>query len=159
MHTPRWATEPTSGAGATRHGGRAKRPGIPALYLSLEPETAVREYQASSLLPPGTLVSYLVRVEPVVDFTGGYAPGSWSPLWEDFACDWRELWFNHAVEPPSWVLADEVLAAGAKGIMFASTVARGGSNVVLYTDLLTVNDKLDVHDPSGALPRNQDSWR
>lgn len=160
MHTPKWATEPTSGAGAARHGGRANRPGTPALYLSLEPETALREYQqTSSLLPPGTMVSYLLHVEPVVDFTAGYERGTWSPLWEDFACNWRELWFNRAIEPPSWVLADEVMAAGAKGIMFASTVARGGSNVVLYTELLTEDDKLDVHDPSGALPRNQDSWR
>ena len=28
MHTPKWATAPTSGAGAATHGGRANRPGI-----------------------------------------------------------------------------------------------------------------------------------
>ena len=39
MHTPRWATAPTSGAGAAAHGGRANRPGTPALYIALEPET------------------------------------------------------------------------------------------------------------------------
>lgn len=47
----------------------------------------------------------------------------WSPLWEEFYCDWRELWFNQRVEPPSWVLADEALAAGAKGILFGSRIA------------------------------------
>ncbi len=36
MHTPRWATAPTSGAGAAAHGGRANRPGVSALYLALE---------------------------------------------------------------------------------------------------------------------------
>ena len=49
MHTPRWATAPTSGAGAATH-GRANRPGIAALYLSLEPETATRECQQLSPL-------------------------------------------------------------------------------------------------------------
>lgn len=44
MHSPRWATAPTSGAGAT-HGGRANRSDVQALYLALEAETAVREYQ------------------------------------------------------------------------------------------------------------------
>ena len=75
MHTPRWATAPTSGAGAAAHGGRANRPGVSALYLTLEPETAVREYQQlSPLMPPGTLVSYTVRLAPVVDFRAGYDP-------------------------------------------------------------------------------------
>lgn len=114
MHTPRWATASTSGAGAAAHGGRANRPGVAALYLALESETAVREYQQlSPLMPPGTMVSYTVRLAPVVDFRAGYDSSRWSDLWEEFHCDWRELWFNQRVEPPSWVLADETLAAGA----------------------------------------------
>jgi RES domain-containing protein len=112
-HTPRWATAPTSGAGAAAHGGRANRPGTPALYLALEAQTAVREYQQlSTLMPPGTLVGYTVRLAPVLDFRGGYNPAEWSGLWEESQCDWRELWFNRRVEPPSWVLADDALAAG-----------------------------------------------
>jgi hypothetical protein len=108
MHTPRWATAPTGGAGAAAHGGRANRPGTPALYLALEPETAVREYQQlSPLMPPGTLVSYSVRLAPLVDFRAGYDSSRWSDLWEEFHFYWRELWFDRRVEPPSWVLADE----------------------------------------------------
>jgi RES domain-containing protein len=119
MHTPKWAVTPTSGAGAAAYGGRANRPGIAALYLSLDSETAVREYQqVSMLLPPGTLVSYHVTATPIVDFRHGYHPAQWSPLWEEFFCDLRKLWFNQRVEPPSWVLADEAVAAGAKGILF-----------------------------------------
>ena len=95
MHTPRWAMAPTSGAGAAAHGGRANRPGIAALYLSLDSETAIREYQQlSTLMPPGTLVSYAVRVHPVVDFRVGYEAARWPALWEEFHCDWRDLWFN-----------------------------------------------------------------
>jgi RES domain-containing protein len=160
MHAPRWATTPTSGAGAAEHGGRANRPGVPALYLALEPETAVREYQQlSRLLPPGTLVRYTVRLAPVVDFRAGYEPTRWHDLWEEFYCDWRDLWFNHGVEPPSWVLADETLAIGAKGILFESRLAAGGTNLVVFSENLAADDTLQVYDPAGALPKNQDSWR
>ena len=160
MHTPRWATSPTSGAGAAAHGGRANRPGTSALYLALEPDTAIREYQQlSPLMPPGTLVSYTVHIASVADFRAGYESGRWSDLWEEFHCDWRELWFNQRVEPPSWVLAEEALAAGAKGIVFASKLAAGGLNLVVYNEMLAADDTLQVYDPTGALPKNQDSWR
>jgi RES domain-containing protein len=160
MHTPRWATAPTSGEGAAAHGGRANRPGVSALYLALEAETAVREYQQlSPLMPPGTLVSYTVRLAPVVDFRAGYDPSRWPDLWEEFHCDWRELWFNQRVEPPSWVLADETLGAGAKGILFGSGLAPGGTNLVVFNDMVAMDDTLQVYDPTGALPKNQDSWR
>ncbi|MEZ0606016.1 RES domain-containing protein [Paraburkholderia sp. IW21] len=90
MHVPKWAVAPTSGAGAGRHGGRVNRIGLNALYLALDVQTAVSEYQQiSPLMPPGTLVSYQVTADPVVDFTGGYQSGVWSPLWEEFYCDWR----------------------------------------------------------------------
>ncbi|WP_186067565.1 RES family NAD+ phosphorylase [Burkholderia gladioli] len=155
MHVPKWAVAPTSGAGAARAGGRANRIGTSALYLALE----VAEYQQlSPLLPPGTLVSYRVTATPVVDFTSGYRPGLWPPLWESFFCDWRRDWFNARIEPPSWVLGDEAIAAGAKGILFRSTQAAGGSNLVLFVDQLGEGDRLDVNDPAGALPRNQVSW-
>ena len=101
MHTPRWATKPTSGEGAATDGGRANRPGVATLYLSLESNTAIREYQQlSPLVPPGTLVSYTVMLTRVVDFRGGFVAGTWSSLWEEFFCDWRNLWFNQRVEPP-----------------------------------------------------------
>lgn len=48
MHTPKWAVTPTSGAGAAAHGGRANRPGVTALYLALDIDTAIKEYQQVS---------------------------------------------------------------------------------------------------------------
>jgi RES domain-containing protein len=80
-HAPKWGTAATSGAGAVVHGGRANRPGIRALYLALEFDTAVREYQQlSSLMPPGTLVSYTVHVVPVADFRADYSSEHWTEL-------------------------------------------------------------------------------
>ena len=43
MHVPRWASLPLSGEGAAKHGGRANRPGVAALYLALEAPTALAE--------------------------------------------------------------------------------------------------------------------
>lgn len=51
------------------------------------------------------------------------------------------------------------MAAGANGIMFASAIACDESQVALYTELRTENDKLDVNDPSGTLPRYNDPRR
>ncbi|SAK93346.1 RES domain protein [Caballeronia temeraria] len=159
MHVPRWAVAPTSGAGAGTHGGRANRVGLNALYLALDHDTAIREYQQlSSLMPPGTLVSYNLTAAPIVDFTGGYESGKWSPLWEDFYCDWRHCWFNERIEPPSWILGDEVVASGAKGILFKSRLKPDGTNLVLYTERLDSTDHFDVYDPHNALPKNQSSW-
>jgi len=159
MHTPRWAVAPTSGAGAADHGGRANRPGMAALYLALDAQTAIDEYrQVSMLLPPGTLVSYQVTADPILDFRAGFARAHWSALWEEFFCDWRELWFDRHIEPPSWVLGDETIATGAKGILFASQARPGGTNLVLYNDLLGPGDVIDVYDPANELLKNQQSW-
>lgn len=145
--------------GAATHGGRVNRPGVEALYLALETETAIREYQqVSTLLPPGTLTSYQLTAAPVVDFTGDYSVSAWDPIWEDFYCDWREQWFNHRVEPPSWVIGDAVIAVGAKGILFPSRLATGGTNLVLFTQMLAAPDVLEVFDPAKALPQSQASW-
>lgn len=160
MHAPRYANEPTSGAGAGRHGGRANRPGVPALYLALDFGTAIKEYQQlSTLMPPGTLVNYEVTVDQVVDFRSGYKSSQWEPLWEDFHCDWRDLWFNQHIEPPSWIIGDQVIAAGGKGILFQSSVNAGGTNLVLYTDTLASTDSVVAFDPAGVLPKNRDSWK
>lgn len=160
MHTPKWGNEPLSGAGAAAHGGRVNRPGVPALYLALDSDTAIREYQQlSRLMPPGLLVNYEITADQIVDFQHGYRPAQWAPIWEDFTCDWRTLWFGKSIEPPSWVIGDEVLAAGGKGILFRSEARPGGINLVLYPDALTATDKVTVFDPNHDLPKNQDSWK
>lgn len=157
VHQPKWSFAPTSGAGAGTSGGRANRPGVNALYLSLALETALAEYQQlDALLPPGLMVSYNVSIDAIVDFRGGFT-SDWDALWQDFYCDWRNMHFNQRIEPPSWVIGDHVLAAGAKGILFNSAIT-GGANLVIYTDALTGADAINVYDPNNALPKNQSSW-
>lgn len=160
MHTPKWAVSPTSGAGAATHGGRLNRIGLEALYLALETETAITEYQqVSSLLPPGTLVAYQVKLSRIADFRGGFNADHWPEIWNDFFCDWRELWFNQRIEPPSWVVADEAIAQGAQGILFSSVTNPGGTNLVVFVQSLTPSDTVAVFDPGRTLPTDQSSWR
>ncbi len=157
VHDPKWAYAATSGAGAAAYGGRANRPGIHAIYLSLELDTALAEYrQIDALLPPALMVSYRIEVDKIVDFSAGYTP-VWDPLWQDFYCDWRKMVYSERIEPPSWVMGDLVLAASAKGILFRSKIT-GGRNLVLYTDALTQTDRIEAYDPHQSLPKNQDSW-
>jgi RES domain-containing protein len=159
MHMPKWASQPTSGLGAAKSGGRLNRPGIEALYLSLERETAIQEYQRlSELLPPGLLVSYQVTVDPVVDFRQGYHAAEWDSIWEDFYCNWRELWFNQHIEPPSWLIGEAVITKEAKGIIFQSSVEPNGTNLVLYPKSYTDLGSIEVYDPNQSLPKNQASW-
>lgn len=159
MHTPRWAVQPASGAGAARHGGRLNRIGVEALYLALDVETAIAEYQQrSSLMPPGLLVEYRITADRIVDFRGGYDASRWPAIWDDLHCDWRAIWFNQRIEPPSWAIADEVRASGGKGVLFASQMRPGGVNLMLYPDLLGPEDRIQWHDPGRDLPRNQRSW-
>jgi len=158
-HSPKWASQPLSGAGAAKVGGRLNRPGIHALYLATSAETAIAEYQQGDLLmPPLTLVSYQVQLASVVDFRGGYVPGEWVPLWQELTCNWRGSIMLDGIEPGSWSLGDAVLAAGHSGILFPAQQAIG-TNLVVYVDAMGTGDHIAIHDPSGSLPRDQTSWR
>ena len=158
-HTPQWASQPLSGAGAALRGGRFNRPGTHALYLADSPATARAEYQQlDSLLPPCTLVTYRVTVQRIVDFRAGYVPGQWTSLWQEWSCEWRRMILVEGIEPPSWVLADEVLQAGFAGIVFPSLRIHG-LNLVVFPDQLCADDMLEVHDPAEALPRDRSSWK
>lgn len=92
-----------------------------------------------------------------MDFREGYS-GAWDPLWQELYCDWRRIWFNQRVEPPSWLIADMVLEIGAKGILFPSLARPEGTNLVLFTEALNDQDNLAAYDPHGQLPRDLSSW-
>src|SRR5574337_1145905 len=116
--TPRWAHAPESGAGAALAGGRFNWPGVEARYLAATPETALAEYQGESpLLPPATLVTFLVTAKSVVDFTGGYDPAQWTPIWAEAYGNWKGMAFLEGVEPPRWVIGDIVRDVGLPGIL------------------------------------------
>ena len=159
--SPRWAHQPESGAGASLAGGRFNRPGVPARYLARESETALIEYRAEwPFLPPSTLVSFRVTANPVVDFTGGYQAGVWSSIWAEAGCNWKALSMLEDIEPPSWVIGDLVRESGFAGILYRSARSSDGVCLVLFPEMQShTGFTATAHDPTGELPKNQDSWQ
>lgn len=158
--TPRWAHAPESGAGAALAGGRFNCPGIEARYLAATPATALAEYQGESpLLPPATLVTFLVTATNVVDFSGGYDSTHWTPIWAEAYCNWKGMAFLEGVEPPSWVIGDIVRDAGYPGILYRSTRHADGVCLVLFPEVQSQSGfTAPAHDPTRALPRDDSSW-
>lgn len=149
---PAHARTPLSGMGAARQGGRFNRPGQEALYLSLDEATALAEYrQDNPWLRPGTICTFFVSGLKVADLSAGYDAERWPPLWADFAVDWRAEWFGKQTEPPTWYMADDVVAEGLDGILFPSQAHPGGTNLVIYRSSGRPSSQLRVYDPEGAL--------
>ena len=150
--SPAYAGTPLSGMGAARRGGRFNRPGQEALYLSLDETTALSEYkQDNPWLPPGTICTFFPRNLRVADLSAGFDPGLWPPLWVDYAMDWRAEWFNNAIEPPTWFMADDVVSEALDGILFPSQAREGGINLVIYRSSSRPANELRVYDPDGTL--------
>ena len=149
---PAHAHMPLSGMGAARQGGRFNRPGQEALYLSLDEVTALAEYrQDNPWLRPGTICTFFVSGLKVADLSAGYDSERWPLLWADFTVDWRAEWFGRQVEPPTWYMADDVVAVGLDGILFPSQAHPGGTNLVIYRSSGRPSSQLRVYDPEGAL--------
>jgi RES domain-containing protein len=157
--TPKWAFLPTSGAGAAIDGGRFNRPGVEALYLSLSAQTALEEYrQGASITPPATLAAYKITLAEVADLSQGFDPNIWNNTWKEWDCAWRQIARIDNKTPPSWKLADLVITAGLRGILFPSLRHAGGTNLVVFPANLVDGDKVAVHDPDHRLPQNHSSW-
>lgn len=156
---PKWSHAPLSGAGSASGGGRFNRPGVEALYLSRMAETALAEYaQGSPIVPPATLAAYPLDLTDVVDLSAGFDAAIWSPEWAEWNCDWRAVARLDRKIPASWLLGDAAIRDGCQGLLFPSLHHAGGTNLVVFSANLTADDRVEVHDPDGRLPRDQRSW-
>ena len=155
--TPRWAHQPLSGAGAAITGGRFNRVGLEALYLSADVETAWAEYQQTGSIPrPGLVAGYTVEAGTIADTTGDADLAALGTTRADLDCDWRYTLRIEKREPPTWVLADRLIAAGCQGLLFRSAVRPGGVNIVLWKTAAPA--AVSVFDPNNDLPRDASSW-
>ncbi|MGQ0565965.1 MAG: RES family NAD+ phosphorylase [Gemmobacter sp.] len=133
---PVWAGDPRSGEGARRHGGRFNARGTPALYLSLDAMTAVREVsQIGAALQPTLLVTFAVDAGPVFDATDpallatrGVTPDALA------ANDWRIAMRDHGIAPTQSLAAAliEQGFAGLRAPSFARGVPPGAANLILW---------------------------
>jgi RES domain-containing protein len=67
-HDPRWSFNPLSGEGAALNGGRFNPKGTPALYLSLDPMTAIKKAAQgfAHKYEPCVLCTYEIDCEDVI---------------------------------------------------------------------------------------------
>jgi RES domain-containing protein len=161
-HDPRWSFKPLSGDGAAVHGGRFNPKGTPALYVALDPITAIKEAAQgfARKFEPCVLCTYQIDCEDVMDLRGEKERHAAGVSEEDMACPW----FTDAAarrEPASWRLARRLIAGGAAGLIAPSFVREadaGDVNIVLWDRGDGLPHKVVVFDPSGRLPKNQLSW-
>ena len=151
-----------SGDGAAIHGGRFNPKGTPALYVALDPMTAIKEAAQgfARKFEPLVLCTYEIDCEDVVDLRAEAGRRSAGVADAHLAC----AWFEDAAagrEPPSWRLAKALVADGAAGLVAPSYAVAAGpadANLVLWRWGARLPHKVAVFDPSGRLPKNQLSW-
>ena len=124
-HDPRWSFKPLSGEGAAVHGGRFNPKGTPALYLALDPMTAIKEANQgfARKFEPCVLCAYEVDCDDVVDLRSEALRAAAGVAAADMAC----AWFAEAAArrtPPSWRVAKRLIAEGAAGLIAPSYARR-----------------------------------
>ncbi|MGI9285212.1 MAG: RES family NAD+ phosphorylase [Pseudomonadales bacterium] len=160
---PRWSYDPDSGEGAKRHGGRFNRPSVPCLYTSASPETAWLEAQQAFVFKaqPLTLCAFDVHCANVLDLCDHAVRKTLDVTLEEMACAWEDL-IGVGREPPSWKIADRLIAAGAAAIVtpsFASHAGENDINVVFWQWGRRKPHQLRVIDDYSRLPKDDRSWR
>ncbi len=153
-HKPRRSWSPLSGEGARRNGGRFNRIGVPTLYLSLAPLTAIREALPAGRLQPITLCAYEVDVEPIFDATNPQARTAHAVTDLDLDVPgWRRQMLGGVV-PASQALADRLASAGFVGMRVRSFVAGARPdelNLVLWRWSDRRPNRIAVIDDEGRL--------
>ncbi len=156
---PKWAHDPLSGAGAALFGGRFNPKSTPALYLSESIDTAFAEYQQELLVRPGTFCAYQLDIEGIVDLCDPVTTEKTQVEKQTLLGPWKEILLVRKEQPPTWDLAIHLISQGFAGVRVPSARQLGGVKIVLWhwndEPLRTVQ----VLDPKGELPRNQDSGR
>jgi RES domain-containing protein len=161
-HDPKWSFNPLSGEGAAIHGGRFNPQGMPALYLALSIDTAIKEANRGFAfkINPCVLCCYEVDCDDVADLCADAGRS-------DHGVGLAELsgaWLSDVVDgkdPPSWRMARRLVSAGCAGILvpgFAPGATSVDQNLVLWNWASSPPHQVSVFDPSGRLPRNQLSW-
>ena len=163
-HHPRWAYEPSSGAGAALHGGRFNPKGTAALYTARRVETAWLEAQQGFPFKgaqPMTICAEAVDCQDIVDLSDPSERRRLGVADSDLACAWEDLASRGQV-PPSWALARRLIASGVAGIIapsFAPGASTADLNVVFWRWADAGPHMVRVIDDNRRLPRDDSSWR
>lgn len=161
-HNPQWSWTPLSGKGARRHGGRFNRIGVPALYTSLSPLTAIREAQPLGRpMQPLTLCAYEVDADPVFDALDEAQRTEHNVADLELHCPTWEREMREDATPLSQALADRLMAAGYVG-MRVQSFARGAEpddiNLVFWRWGDKRPSRVVVIDDEGRLPKDRTGY-
>lgn len=162
-HDPKWAWAPTAGDGAAAKGGRFNPVGVPALYLALTVEGLFLElgYGFGHRFDPLTVCAYDVDMDDLVDLRLPEDRAAAGVDLAAMACAWA---YDRASgrKPPSWTLAQTLIARRAAGMLtasFANGARPAMANLVLWRWGTSPPHRVTVLDPAGRLPHDQASWR
>jgi len=161
-HHPGWAFAPESGQGAAIHGGRFNRKGRDTLYTSLSMQGAWTEAQQAFPFKaqPVTLCTYDVECDDIEDLADADTIARLDIQHTDLSCPWEDL-ADRGLTPPSWTLAERLIADGIAGIIvpsFASAAGAGAKNVVFWCWEAKPPRQVRVIDDQRRLPRDRSSW-
>jgi RES domain-containing protein len=133
--------------------GRFNRPGLPALYSSLEPQTALAEYHRADEPRPCVFVAIRIEAFRIIDLTTPVAGvgrdwddwkrDDWEATRDDFEAG------NMSADCAGWRCGDAAVKGNCTGILFPSRFMVGGRNLVLFTDDYVVGSLIiDPIDPA-----------
>lgn len=153
---PGWAHDVASGVGAARHGGRFNPKGVKALYVSLDPITAVIEGQQGfpNRLQPYTMVAFDIDCDDLVDLTTAAGLADAGVDATVLRCPWRRLLQDGESVPPH-ILVRQLIEAGAAGAFvpsFAVDAEHAATNLVFWDWGDTLPRRVVVVDDYGRLP-------
>jgi RES domain-containing protein len=109
---------------------------------------------------PLTICSYNVDVDDIVDLRTDSGRAAEAIDLASMACPWA-LDLATGKIPASWEIAKSLIAKGAAGILtpsFATGARPDMANLILWRWGPDLPHKVEVHDPSGRLPKDQLSW-
>ena len=161
-HDPRWSFKPLSGDGAAVHGGRFNPKGTPALYVALDPMTAIKEAAQgfARKFEPCVLCTYEIDCEDVVDLRGERQRSAAGVGEEDMACPWfAEAAAGREPRRGGSLGASSPTARPASSRRASSAERPPATSISILWDWSgRLPHKVAVFDPSGRLPKNQLSW-
>lgn len=156
-HNPHWIWPPVSGEGARLHGGRFNRVGLPALYTSLSPVTALREVSGIGVpMQPVLLCSYEVDSGPIFDASDPARRKAFAISNPDLACPNWERETRQGGVPASQALADRLIVAGYAGMLvrsFAHGAGPADRNLVFWRWGDALPSRVRLVDDEGRLFR------
>jgi len=109
---------------------------------------------------PLTICSYNVDVDDIAELRTDLGRAAEAIDLASMSCPWAYDLANGKI-PASWQIAKSLIAKGRAGILtpsFAAGARPDMANLVLWRWGPDLPHKVEVHDPSGRLPKDQLSW-